>query len=81
MSPETGKPLALCPWLKKLPNQNKYICDIYNQRPDDCKFYPTTIEDMVKLDCEMLEAHDLVNSKQAQKTLDRLMADNRPPLE
>ena len=81
MSPETGKPLALCPWLKKLRNQNKYICDIYNQRPDDCKFYPTTIEDMVKLDCEMLEAHDLVNSKQAQKTLDRLMADNRPPLE
>jgi len=27
----------------------------------------------------MLEARDLTNPKQAQKTLDRLMADSRPP--
>jgi uncharacterized protein len=81
ISPDTGKQLAQCPWLRKLPAQNKYVCDIYNDRPDDCKFYPTTIEEMVELECEMLEAHDLANLKQAQKTLDQLMADSRPPLE
>ena len=81
VSPDTGKQLASCPWLSKLPNQNKYTCNIYDDRPDDCKFYPTTIEEMVKHECEMLEAHDLNLPKQAQKSLDRLMADSRPPLE
>lgn len=80
MSPDTGDQLALCPWLKKLPNQNKYSCAIYNDRPDDCKYYPTTIEEMEKHKCEMLEANDLANPKQAQKVLDQLMADSRPPL-
>ena len=79
MSPDTGKPLELCPWLRKLPNQSKYICDIYDDRPDDCKYYPVTIDQMVEDECEMLEAQDLANPKQAQKTLDKLMADSRPP--
>lgn len=81
MSPETGKQLTLCPWLKKLPDQNKYICDIYDDRPDDCKYYPTTIEEMVKDECEMLEAQDVANPKQAQKILNKLMADSRPAFE
>lgn len=89
MSPDTGMQLELCPWLRKLPSQNpdqiphqnKYICDIYDDRPDDCKYYPVTIEQMVKDECEMLEAQDLANPKQAQKTLNKLMADSRPPFE
>ena len=79
MNPETGEQLALCPWLKKLPNQNKYTCDIYFDRPDDCRYYPVSIADMVKDECEMLEARDLAKPKQAQTTLDKLMADSRPP--
>ena len=79
VSPETGKQLELCPWLKKLPDQNKTICGIYHDRPDDCKYYPVTIEQMVKDECEMIEARDLAKPKQAQKTLDKLMADSRPP--
>jgi Fe-S-cluster containining protein len=79
MSPDTGKQLELCPWLRILPNQNKYICDIYYDRPDDCKSYPVTIDQMVKDECEMLEQRDLVDPKQAQKTLNQLMADSRPP--
>jgi len=78
MDPVTGKQLELCPWLRKLPQQEKYICDIYYDRPDDCKHYPVTIEQMVNDDCEMLEAEDLAKPKQAQKTLDKLMADSRP---
>lgn len=75
--PKTGEPLDLCPWLRKQPN-NVYTCDIYYDRPDDCKFYPVTIEQMRSDECEMLEANDLINTKQAQKKLDRLMSDSRP---
>lgn len=81
MDPGTGEQLTLCPWLRKLPDQNKYTCDIYDHRPNDCRYYPTTIDEMVRHECEMLEAHDLANPRQAQKILDELMVDNRPPLE
>ena len=36
---------------------------------------------MVKDECEMLEKKDLLNPKQAQKALDKLMADSRPAFE
>jgi Fe-S-cluster containining protein len=78
VDPDTGKQLERCPWLKKLPDQNKYTCDIYYDRPDDCKYYPVTIDQMVKDECEMLEPRDLEKPKQAQKNLDKLMADSRP---
>ena len=80
ISPVTGKQMVRCPWLRKLPNQNKYICRIYYDRPDDCKHYPVDIDQMVRDECEMLDARDLANPKQAQKTLDNLMADSRPPM-
>jgi Fe-S-cluster containining protein len=79
--PDTGKQMDHCPWLRQLPNQGKYICDIYYDRPDECKHYPVTIAQMVKDECEMLEVQDLVKPKQAQKALDRLMADSRPAVE
>ena len=81
MDPENGEQLKICPWLRKLPDQDKYTCEIYHDRPDDCKHYPVTIEQMVKDECEMLEAKDLAKPKQAQKTLDLLMVDSRPPVE
>jgi len=81
ISPETGKPIELCPWLRKLDGQNVFVCDIYLDRPDDCKYYPVTIEQMIQDECEMLDNKDLLNPKQAQKTLDKLMADSRPPVE
>ena len=80
ISPVTGKQMVRCPWLQKLPNQEKYICRIYYDRPDDCKYYPVTVNQMVRDECEMLEARDIANPKQAQMTLDNLMADSRPPM-
>jgi len=80
MSPDTGKQLALCPWLRKEPGQNKYTCDIYFDRPEDCRHYPVTVTQMINDDCEMLEQQDLANPKKAQKTLDKLMFDSRPPV-
>ena len=81
ISPTTGKPMVRCPWLRKLPNQNKYMCRIYYDRPDDCKHYPVNIEQMVKDECEMLEVQDLTRPKDAQRKLDKLMADSRPASE
>ena len=79
--PETGKQVELCPWLRKEPNQNKYTCDIYYDRPDDCKFYPSTINEMIIDECEMLEEKDLSSPKQARKVLDKIMADSRTSFE
>ena len=73
--------MVRCPWLRKLPKQNKYMCRIYYDRPDDCKHYPVNIEQMVKDECEMLEVQDLARPKEAQKKLDKLMADSRPASE
>jgi Fe-S-cluster containining protein len=80
ISPVTGKQLATCPWLRKLPDQEKYVCHIYADRPDDCKYYPVTIDQMVIDECEMLEARDVADPKRAQRILDNLMADSRPPV-
>lgn len=78
IDPDTGKQLKRCPWLKQLPGEEKYICDIYFDRPDDCKHYPVTIEQMVKDECEMLEPRDLADPTQGQTDLDLLMIDCRP---
>jgi len=81
VNPETGEQIERCPWLRKMPNQEKYTCDIYYDRPDDCKYYPVTIEQMEQDECEMLEEQDLAKPKQAQKILDKLMSESRPGLE
>ena len=77
MDPETSQQLTLCPFLKKEPNQNRYSCDIYYDRPDDCKYYPSNIPEMIRDDCEMIEPKDLKDAKKAQKTLDIIMIDSR----
>ena len=79
--PETGNQIEVCPWLRKQPNQNIYTCDIYYNRPDDCKFYPSTLDEMVIDDCEMIEPKDLANPKQGQKSLDIIMQDSRKEFE
>ena len=79
-SPITGKQMLRCPWLRKLPRQNKYVCRIYYDRPDECKHYPVNIDQMIRDGCEMLEERDLARPERAQRTLDMLMADSRPPV-
>jgi hypothetical protein len=36
---------------------------------------------MLKDDCEMLQPHDLTDPGKAQKKLDLLMSDSRPPVD
>lgn len=81
MDPVSGMQLARCPWLSELPDQGKYGCQIYYDRPEDCRHYPVTIDQMIKDECEMLEVRDLARPALAQLALDKLMAESRPPVE
>lgn len=78
--PKSGKLLEICPFLRQetaITSTNvKYSCDIYFDRPDDCKFYPSNVQEMILDDCEMLEAQDLKDLKKAQAKLDIIMTDS-----
>ena len=68
--PSSGKLLELCPFLRKTTNTKsvvQYTCDIYYDRPDDCKYYPSNVQEMINDQCEMIEASDLVDLKKSQK--------------
>ncbi len=83
--PETGTRLRRCPFLEVAPKtdthaSNKYTCSIYLNRPEDCRHYPSLIPEMIRDECEMIEAIDLKNLKHAQRKLDALMGDSRPPV-
>lgn len=79
--PKTGRLLELCPFLRAEPvgssSKIKYSCDIYFDRPDDCKYYPSNIQEMIADECEMLEPADLKDLKKAQTRLDIIMSDSR----
>lgn len=83
-NPDNGQPLSQCPFLESLPQdknsceQIKYTCAIYEDRPEDCRHYPSSISEMVRDECEMIELIDLSSPKQAQINLDKLMSDSRP---
>jgi len=82
-SPQSGKQYSLCPFLREVknpeqPQKTLYTCDIYYDRPEDCRFYPVTVKQMINDECEMLQQGDLDNPQKAQKDLDKLLEDSRP---
>ncbi|MFK7829300.1 MAG: YkgJ family cysteine cluster protein [Congregibacter sp.] len=85
MDPVSGQRLTRCPWLEEVtiesdPAPVRYGCRIYAARPEDCRHYPTSIAEMYRDDCEMLELRDLHRPHDAQVALDEIMADSRPAL-
>jgi len=66
-NPTTGELLALCPWLKKEPGSKVYRCEIYYDRPDDCRDYPSNIAEMIRDGCEMLEPSDLIAHRRSAR--------------
>lgn len=78
--PKSGKLLELCPFLRlaesNKTSQVKYSCDIYFDRPDDCKYYPSNVQEMILDGCEMIEASDLNDLKKAQAKLELIMTDS-----
>lgn len=80
--PQSGEKLAQCPFLETVRDpaqaREKYTCSIYKDRPEDCRLYPSTINEMIRDGCEMIEKVDLDNPITAQKKLDLIMIDSRP---
>lgn len=76
--PKSGKLLELCPFLRlerTVTAVKKYSCDIYFDRPDDCKYYPSNVQEMILDGCEMIETVDLLDLKKSQLKLQAIMAD------
>ena len=42
--PQTGEEVRRCPWLRKLPRQEKFICRIQDLKPEVCRNYPVSQE-------------------------------------
>ena len=52
ISPKTGDDTTRCPWLRKLPNQDKYICRIHDVKPRMCQEYPKSINHAQETGCK-----------------------------
>jgi Fe-S-cluster containining protein len=84
MDPSSGAQLGICPWLRKgegkVETNGKpkeiYSCDIYHDRPNDCKAYPADLSQMINDECEMLEADDIANPKRGYSRLKLIMSDS-----
>ena len=55
ISPATGEDVTRCPWLRKLPNKDKYICRIQDVKPEHCRAYPRSRKHALKTGCRGFE--------------------------
>ena len=52
INPKTGEYVNRCPWLRKLPGQNKYICRIHETKPEHCRNFPKSKRHALDNDCK-----------------------------
>jgi Fe-S-cluster containining protein len=52
ISPRTGEEVTRCPWLRKLPRKDKYICRIHDTKPIHCKKYPHSKKHALTTGCK-----------------------------
>ena len=52
ISPKTGEPVNRCPWLRKLPNKDKYICRIHETKPEHCRNFPKSKRHALESGCK-----------------------------
>ena len=52
ISPRTGEPVIRCPWLRKLPNKDKYICRIHETKPEHCRNFPKSKRHALENSCK-----------------------------
>ena len=55
ISPTTGDDVQRCPWLRKLPKKNKYICRIHDVKPQHCREYPRSKKHAEETGCKGFE--------------------------
>jgi len=51
INPKTGDDVTRCPWLRKTPNQDKFICRIHDVKPEHCRKYPRTMNHAEETGC------------------------------
>ncbi len=52
LNPKTGDDVQRCPWLRKLPNKNKYQCRINDVKPKHCQDYPISKKHASETGCK-----------------------------
>ena len=52
ISPVTHDDVKRCPWLRKLPNQDKYVCRIHDVKPEHCSAYPKSRQHAKETRCQ-----------------------------
>ena len=52
ISPRTGHDVTRCPWLRKLPNKEIYICRIHDTKPKHCREYPRSKKHALRTGCK-----------------------------
>jgi Fe-S-cluster containining protein len=52
ISPNTGDCVTRCPWIRKLPRQNKYKCRIHDTKPAICRDYPRSKKHALTTGCK-----------------------------
>jgi Fe-S-cluster containining protein len=55
INPDTGDDVKRCPWLRKLPNQDRYTCRIHDVKPSHCRKYPKSKKHAKKTGCRGLD--------------------------
>lgn len=56
ISPKTGDDVSRCPWLRKVPKQDKYICRIHDVKPEHCRKYPKSRTHAEETGCKGFES-------------------------
>ena len=52
ISSKTSEPVNRCPWLRKLPNKDKYICRIHVTKPEHCRKFPKSKRHAIESGCK-----------------------------
>lgn len=68
---KAGNSVKGCPFVRKIRGADRYTCTIYDTRPQVCRSYPHSVDQMAAAGCEMLEPGD------TDADVDRFMG--RPP--
>ena len=61
INPKTGEYVNRCPWLRKLPKQNKYICRIHETKPEKCRKFPKSKRHALDYGCKGIPAEDFAD--------------------
>jgi len=52
VNPKTGESVNRCPWLRKLPKKDKYICKINETKPKHCLNFPKSKQHALENGCK-----------------------------